>query len=133
MPRVGVFRMAVAEREDGAIFLHRVVEGASTESYGVQVARMAGLPAPVTERASALLLRHASSQRRVAEMPAAYVASTADVDGEENALMRREERELALDLAAANIAAMTPIEAINALFALQQRALALLRAAGEGV
>jgi len=46
--------------------------------------------------------------------------------------MRREERELALDLAAANIAAMTPIEAINALFALQQRALALLRAAGEG-
>ena len=132
LPRVGVFRMAVAEREDGAIFLHRVVEGASTESYGVQVARMAGLPAPVTERASALLRQHASGQRKVAEAPAAYVASTADVVGEGSQTMRREERELALDLAAANIAAMTPIEAINALFALQQRALALLRAAGEG-
>ena len=49
-----------------------------------------------------------------------------------HALAHRE-RELALDLAAANIAAMTPMEAINALFALQQRALTLLRAAGEGV
>src|SRR6185437_8587116 len=66
LPRVGVFRMAVAERDDGAIFLHRVAPGASTESYGVQVARMAGLPAPVTERASALLQQHASAQRRVA-------------------------------------------------------------------
>jgi len=93
---------------------------------------MAGLPAPVTERASALLRQHASGQRKVAEAPAAYVASTADVVGEGSQTMRREERELALDLAAANIAAMTPIEAINALFALQQRALALLRAAGEG-
>jgi DNA mismatch repair protein MutS len=132
LPRVGVFRMAVAEREDGAIFLHRVVEGASTESYGVQVARMAGLPASVTERASALLQQHASAQRRVAEAPAAYVAAPGDSDGSGSRIVRWEERELALDLAAANIAAMTPIEAINALFALQQRALALLRAAGEG-
>ncbi|HEY1389683.1 MAG TPA: DNA mismatch repair protein MutS [Ktedonobacterales bacterium] len=132
LSRVGVFRMAVAEREDGAIFLHRVVEGASTESYGVQVARMAGLPAPVTERASALLQQHASAPRRVAEAPASYVAAPDDTDALGPHMMRREERELALDLAAANIAAMTPIEAINALFALQQRALALLRATGEG-
>ncbi|HEU4783871.1 MAG TPA: DNA mismatch repair protein MutS, partial [Ktedonobacterales bacterium] len=133
LPQVGVFRMAVAERDDGAVFLHRVVEGASTDSYGVQVARMAGLPAPVTERASALLQQHASGQRRVAETPAAYVAAAVDLGRSGSPMMRREERELALDLAAANIAAMTPIEAINALFALQQRALALLRAAGEGV
>ncbi|HEY7341923.1 MAG TPA: DNA mismatch repair protein MutS [Ktedonobacterales bacterium] len=135
LPRVGVFRMAVAEREDGAIFLHRVVPGASADSYGVQVARMAGLPTPVTERASALLLQHeqhTSSQRRVAEAPATYVASAADFT-EVDPVVARRERELALDLAAANIAAMTPIEAINALFALQQRALALLRAADEGV
>jgi DNA mismatch repair protein MutS len=132
LPQVGVFRMAVAERADGAIFLHRVVEGASTDSYGVQVARMAGLPAPVTERASALLEQHVSVQRRVAETPASYVTVSDDIDRSGPEIMRREERELALDLAAANIAAMTPIEAINALFALQQRALALLRAAGEG-
>jgi hypothetical protein len=93
---------------------------------------MAGLPAPVTERASALLEQHVSVQRRVAETPASYVTVSDDIDRSGPEIMRREERELALDLAAANIAAMTPIEAINALFALQQRALALLRAAGEG-
>ena len=43
------------------------------------------------------------------------------------------QRELALDLAAANIAAMTPIEAINALFALQQRALRALLAPARGI
>ncbi len=132
LPRVGVFRMAVAARDDGAIFLHRVVPGASADSYGVQVARMAGLPAPVTERASALLLQHASAQRLIAESPAAYVASASE-DTQIDSVVTRRERELALDLAAANIAAMTPIEAINALFALQQRALQLLRAADEGV
>lgn len=133
LPRVGVFRMAVAERDDGAIFLHRVVSGASTESYGVQVARMAGLPTSVTERASALLQQHIHMQRRVAELPTAYdptSTSADDVNGTGSLAMRRE-HDLALTLAAANIAAMTPIEAINALFTLQQRALTLLRAAGE--
>ncbi|HEX6544190.1 MAG TPA: DNA mismatch repair protein MutS [Ktedonobacterales bacterium] len=130
LPHVGVYRMAVAERDDGAIFLHRVVVGASTDSYGVQVARMAGLPASVTERASALLQQHAHAQRRVAEVPAAYVSQSLANEANEEAAQR--ERDLALDLASANIAAMTPIEAINVLFALQQRALALLRAASEG-
>jgi DNA mismatch repair protein MutS len=135
LPHVGVFRMAVAERDDGAIFLHRVISGASTESYGVQVARMAGLPIRVTERASALLQQHIHTQRRVAELPAAYDSTSVSTDAAAGdarvSLALRRERELALDLAAANIAAMTPMEAINALFALQQRALALLRAAGE--
>ncbi|HET8908691.1 MAG TPA: DNA mismatch repair protein MutS, partial [Ktedonobacterales bacterium] len=126
---VGVYRMAVAERDAGAIFLHRVVPGASTDSYGVQVARMAGLPTKVTERASALLQRQ--PQRWVAESPADYEATTAS-DGSDS-LTPRIQHDLALDLASANIAAMTPMEAINALFALQQRALAMLRASGQGV
>jgi DNA mismatch repair protein MutS len=132
LPHVGIFRMAVAEREDGAVFLHRVVRGASSDSYGVQVARMAGLPATVTERASALLLQHGNSQRKVAEMSAGYVVLPADSNQADTGTTRPE-RELALDLAGANIAAMTPIEAINALFALQQRALALLRTTDGGV
>ena len=47
--------MEVAERDGEAIFLHRVAPGASDHSYGVQVARMAGLPASVTERAAQLV------------------------------------------------------------------------------
>ncbi|HEX2350808.1 MAG TPA: DNA mismatch repair protein MutS, partial [Ktedonobacterales bacterium] len=55
LPRLSAWRMEVAERDGQAIFLRRVVPGASDHSYGVQVARMAGLPADVTARAAALL------------------------------------------------------------------------------
>jgi DNA mismatch repair protein MutS len=131
---VGVFQMAVAECDDGAVFLHRVAPGASSDSYGVQVARMAGLPAIVTERASALLQQRAITphiQRQIAETQAVYLSEPPGADAADT-LTGRGAHELALDLAAANIAAMTPMEAINALFALQQRALSLLRASEEG-
>jgi DNA mismatch repair protein MutS len=129
LPSVDVYCMAVAERDAGAIFLHRVVPGASKDSYGVQVARMAGLPTKVTERASALLQQQ--PQRWIAESPVEYEATAAS--DASDSLATRTQHDLALDLASANIAAMTPMEAINALFALQQRALALLRASGQGV
>ena len=135
--QVGVYQMAVAECADhatSAVFLHRVIPGASGDSYGVQVARMAGLPPRVTERASALLQSRVQAQRQIAETHAVYLSGVSDAGEaqESDMLLGRDGRELALDLAAANIASMTPMEAINALFALQQRALALLRAAGEG-
>ena len=137
LSHVGVFQMAVAECADhaaSAVFLHRVIPGASGDSYGVQVARMAGLPPRVTERAAALLQSRLQAQRQIAETHAVYLsgASGAGEVKASDVLVGRDGRELALDLAAANIAAMTPMEAINALFALQQRALALLRASGEG-
>ncbi|HEX5439460.1 MAG TPA: DNA mismatch repair protein MutS, partial [Ktedonobacterales bacterium] len=131
-PHVGVFRMAVAECDDGAVFLHRVAPGASSDSYGVQVARMAGLPAVVTERASALLQQRGHMQRQIAETAAVYLSAAVAGGAETDALVGRDSHQLALELAGANIAAMTPMEAINALFALQQRALALLRGAKEG-
>ncbi|WP_340108004.1 DNA mismatch repair protein MutS [Pikeienuella sp. HZG-20] len=47
--------MAVREWEGEAVFLHEVRPGAADRSYGVQVARLAGLPAPVVARARAVL------------------------------------------------------------------------------
>ncbi|KPQ07014.1 MAG: DNA mismatch repair protein MutS [Rhodobacteraceae bacterium HLUCCA12] len=58
--------VAVREWEGDVIFLHEVRRGAADRSYGVQVARLAGLPAPVIERARdvlAMLERGAESQR----------------------------------------------------------------------
>ncbi len=49
------YRMAVRERGDDVVFLHRVEEGASDRSYGIQVARLAGVPAPVVGRAREIL------------------------------------------------------------------------------
>jgi len=46
---------AVQERPDGIVFLHRLVPGATDRSYGVHVARLAGLPAPLLDEATRLL------------------------------------------------------------------------------
>jgi len=53
----GVFNLHVAVEEwgDEVVFLHRIQEGGSDRSYGIHVARLAGLPAAVVERARALL------------------------------------------------------------------------------
>ncbi len=47
--------VAVREWEDQVIFLHRIVEGGTDRSYGIHVARLAGIPKPVLERARQLL------------------------------------------------------------------------------
>ncbi len=48
-------RMAVRERGDDVVFLHRVEEGPSDRSYGIQVARLAGVPPQVVQRAAEIL------------------------------------------------------------------------------
>ena len=47
--------MAVREWEDQVIFLHRIVEGGTDRSYGIHVARLAGIPRDVLDRARQLL------------------------------------------------------------------------------
>jgi len=118
LPRLRVFQMAVTERKGEAIFLHRVEPGVSAISYGIQVARMAGLPASVTTRARSLLDERVVGQW-IAEPPAQYRA-------ESSPEIAPEEREITLALASLNVAATTPMEAINLLFSLQQRALLAL-------
>ncbi|MGA2231477.1 MAG: DNA mismatch repair protein MutS [Tepidisphaeraceae bacterium] len=52
---VGNLNVAVREWEDQVIFLHRIVEGGTDRSYGIHVARLAGVPQPVLKRARQLL------------------------------------------------------------------------------
>jgi DNA mismatch repair protein MutS len=52
---VASLQVEVLERGDQVVFLHRVVEGAADRSYGVHVARLAGVPEPVTRRAASIL------------------------------------------------------------------------------
>ena len=49
--------VAVREWNDEIVFLHRIIPGAADRSYGIHVARLAGLPAPLLERAKELLAR----------------------------------------------------------------------------
>src|SRR5690606_38952123 len=55
LPRLSNVTMRVKEWEGDVVFLHEVGKGAADRSYGVQVARLAGLPDVVVERARAVL------------------------------------------------------------------------------
>jgi DNA mismatch repair protein MutS len=55
LPRAGNVRMAVTEWKDTIVFLHSVEAGAAHRSYGVQAARLAGVPKPVLARAKQIL------------------------------------------------------------------------------
>jgi len=55
LKRVKNFHFAVKETRDEVIFLRKLIPGATDKSYGIHVARLAGIPKKVTERADALL------------------------------------------------------------------------------
>jgi len=57
LPRLRNFSVAVKEWNDEIVFVRRVVPGAADRSYGIQVARLAGLPPSVIERAKVILSR----------------------------------------------------------------------------
>ncbi len=55
LPRVRNFNVAVREWNDQVVFLRKIVEGGTDKSYGIQVARLAGVPRSVVERAKVIL------------------------------------------------------------------------------
>jgi DNA mismatch repair protein MutS len=55
MPGVKNYNVCVSERNDQIVFLRKIVAGAADKSYGIQVARLAGLPAEVIDRAKEIL------------------------------------------------------------------------------
>jgi DNA mismatch repair protein MutS len=55
LPRLMNLNVAVREWNDQVVFLHKIVEGGADKSYGIQVARLAGVPRPVIERSKEIL------------------------------------------------------------------------------
>src|SRR5205814_4025831 len=55
LPRLKNFNVAVREWNDQIIFLRKILPGGTDKSYGIQVARLAGVPKPVLERAKEIL------------------------------------------------------------------------------
>jgi len=55
LPRIKNYNVAVREWHDQIVFLRKIVEGGTDKSYGIQVARLAGVPKPVLERAKEIL------------------------------------------------------------------------------
>jgi DNA mismatch repair protein MutS len=86
-PRVHNAHFEAREWKDEVVFLRRLVPGGASRSYGIQVARLAGLPAPVLERARQILHNleagelTADGLPRLAESDAASDAESAAADG----------------------------------------------------
>jgi len=55
LPGVGNLHVTAREWQDSVVFLHKIEAGGSDRSFGIQVARLAGLPAPVVVRAQEIL------------------------------------------------------------------------------
>ena len=69
LPRLRNFSVAVKEWNDDIVFVRRVIPGAADRSYGIQVARLAGLPLTVIERAKTILQKLEGDDATV-ELPA---------------------------------------------------------------
>jgi DNA mismatch repair protein MutS len=72
LPRLRNFSVAVKEWNDEILFVRRIVPGAADRSYGIQVARLAGLPPSVIQRARTILGRLEGENPDV-ELPAPEV------------------------------------------------------------
>ena len=64
LKRVRNLRVGIKEGGSGIIFLHTIEPGAASKSYGIEVARLAGLPAAVIERAKHVLKQHEKQERQ---------------------------------------------------------------------
>jgi len=64
LPRVRNLRVGVKEAAGGIVFLHNIEPGAASKSYGIEVARLAGLPAAVIDRAKHVLRQHEKQERQ---------------------------------------------------------------------
>jgi DNA mismatch repair protein MutS len=69
-PAVSNVRVCVAETDDGIVFLHRVEPGTAQKSYGLHVARMAGLPKTLLQRADTLLNQLQKRDLNIRQRPA---------------------------------------------------------------
>jgi DNA mismatch repair protein MutS len=116
------FHVAAREFQDEIVFLHKVIEGRSDRSYGIQVARLAGLPPAVVRRATTILrsLEQDELQRggrpSLSGTPAAPQAQLGlfQAPADTHPVIER--------LRTLNVDALTPLDALNLLAELRREA-----------
>jgi len=115
LPRVRNYHVAVKEWNDEIIFLHKVRPGGTDRSYGIQVARLAGLPPAVISRAREILAELESHPASIAS-----IAPGAPPQAQLG-LFPHATDPLLKELAALDVSSLTPLQALNLLAEWQQR------------
>lgn len=115
LKRVRNLRVGVKEAAGGIVFLHNIEPGAASKSYGIDVAKLAGLPPAVIERARRVLKQHEKQERSAAadvQMDAAEPMQMTIFTPLSQRIVDR--------LEAVDVNLLTPLQALNLLEELQQ-------------
>jgi DNA mismatch repair protein MutS len=127
-PRVVNRTMAVKEWEDRIVFLRRVVAGSADKSYGLHVARLAGLPESVVARAGEVLANLEAGEYDLTGRPRLAKARAGEAAGEaagklpaQLQLFAGADEAVARALRSADLDRMTPLEALNLLHELRRK------------
>jgi len=116
--RVRNFNIAVREWNDQIIFLRKLAAGGTNRSYGIQVARLAGIPHQVVDRAKKVLSTIESKERQSSNAPlfASVEEGPVQID-----LFRPPEDDMVRQLRSMDLTRMTPLDALNFLSEFQER------------
>ena len=117
LPGVKNYSVAVKERGNDIVFLRRIIAGGTDRSYGVHVARLAGLPKKVLDRANEILQEYDRCESGI--RPTVQPQKAVEEPQMMGSLFSSG---LADQILAIDVMSMTPIEAMNALYKLQEEA-----------
>ena len=123
LPRVKNYRIAVKEDGEHIIFLRRIIRGGTDRSFGIQVARLAGLPAPVIARAKELLDIFSRERLRGQEADTAAIAAPQAAPARPSLFEEAPVHPVVEDLRKLDTDNLTPLEAIVKLQELRKKAL----------
>lgn len=120
---VNNYCIAVKEQGDDIIFLRKIIQGGADKSYGIQVARLAGIPASVTDRAKEIVLQLidadiAAKAREIASEEGACLSEPEETPKVVEEAASPDQMVIA-QIAALDLARLTPLEAINLLYQYQ--------------
>ncbi|HUB30110.1 MAG TPA: DNA mismatch repair protein MutS, partial [Terracidiphilus sp.] len=113
LKRVRNLRVGVKEAAGGIVFLHHIEPGAASKSYGIEVAKLAGLPAAVIERARHVLKQHEKQERQ-------SVQQETTAEPMQLTIFTPLSQRIVDRLEAVDVNALTPLQALNLLEELQQ-------------
>jgi DNA mismatch repair protein MutS len=122
LPRVKNYNVAVREWNDEIVFLRKILEGGSDQSLGIQVARLAGLPRKVIERAKEILSNLEANEFTIQNKPKLAVARPKTPDGSlQLSLFELPEHPVVEELRQIDVENLTPIKALLLLEQLRRK------------
>ncbi len=112
LPRVRNLRVGVKEGAGGIVFLHNIEPGAASKSYGIEVAKLAGLPSVVIERARHVLRQHEKQERQSVNVETA-------AEPMQLTIFTPLSQRIVDRIEATDVNSLTPLQALNLLEELQ--------------